>query len=187
LKNYKKIKIACIGWGSLIWNPENLACQNKWFEDGPLLPIEFTRISGNNRVTLIIDKNSSPVRTLWSLMLHSNLDDCINSLMTREGTTKENIHYTSANDTCEDKFESLIKKWLLEKHIDLAIWTGLSFSKKTNSKRPTVVEIIKHLEQLTGTERSIAEEYIRLAPRQIDTEYRREIENKLGWKYLQGK
>ena len=29
--------------------------ENKWFEDGPLLPIEFTRQSDNGRMTLIID------------------------------------------------------------------------------------------------------------------------------------
>ena len=148
---------------------------------------EFTRVSSNNRVTLIIEENSSPVRTLWSLMLHSNLDDCINALMTREGTTKENIHYTSVNDTSEDNIKSTIKKWLSEKNIVSAIWTGLSYSKKTNNKRPALRDIVKHLEQLAGNERRFAEEYIRNAPRQIDTEYRREIENKLGWKWLQEK
>lgn len=181
------MKIACIGWGSLIWNTESLACQNKWFEDGPLLPIEFTRISSNNRVTLIIDENSNPVRTLWSLMLPSNIDDCINSLMIREGTTKENIHYTSLNDKSEDIIKSTIRRWLSEKNLDSAIWTALSYSKKTNNKRPDLQDIVKHLEQLTVNERRLAEEYIRNAPRQIDTEYRREIENKLGWKFMQEK
>ncbi len=176
------MKIACIGWGSLIWKPESLACQNKWFEDGPILPIEFTRISSNNRVTLIIDENSAPVRTLWSLMIPSNIDDCIESLEKREGTTKENIHFTTTNSNCEKDIKITINKWLTEKNIDAAIWTGLSFSRKTNNKRPTLFEIINHLEQLTGNERIFAEEYIRNAPRQIDTEYRREIENKMGWK-----
>ena len=63
------MKIACIGWGSLIWMPENLMIQNKWFEDGPMLPIEFARQSDNGRITLIIDEFARPVRTLWSLIL----------------------------------------------------------------------------------------------------------------------
>ena len=62
------MKIACIGWGSLIWNSGVLKIRNKWYEDGPILPIEFSRISDDGRVTLIIDKSGTPVRTLWALM-----------------------------------------------------------------------------------------------------------------------
>ncbi|MBL0261021.1 MAG: hypothetical protein IPQ10_08135 [Saprospiraceae bacterium] len=115
-------------------------------------------------------------------MLPSNIDECIESLKKREGTTKENIHFTTINSNCEDVIKLTITKWLKEKDIDAAIWTGLSFSKKTKNERPTLSDIINHLEQLTGDERRFAEEYIRNAPKQIDTEYRREIENKLGWR-----
>jgi len=36
-------KIACIGWGSLIWDPRDLLVQREWFKDGALLPVEFAR------------------------------------------------------------------------------------------------------------------------------------------------
>ena len=49
-----------------------LNIENKWFEDGPLLPIEFTRQSDNGRMTLIIDNAAKPVRTLWALMTSEN-------------------------------------------------------------------------------------------------------------------
>jgi hypothetical protein len=178
------MKIACIGWGSLIWRPESLKIQNKWFEDGPILPIEFTRISKNNRVTLIIDAKAKPVRTLWAIMLLSNLEACVESLALREGTSKTNIQMVSITDSTKDSISSIIKEWLINNNLDAAIWTSLSFSKKTEYKRPNINVILKHLESLKGTERANAEEYIRKAPLQVDTEYRREIEARFGWKCI---
>lgn len=53
------MKIACLGWGSLIWNPGDLKIKTEdWFSGGPILPIEFVRISTDKRVTLVIDEES---------------------------------------------------------------------------------------------------------------------------------
>ena len=46
------MKIAVLGWGSLIWDPKELDANNEWNNDGPFLPIEFARISNNGRLTL---------------------------------------------------------------------------------------------------------------------------------------
>ena len=176
------MKIACIGWGSLIWNPRRLKTQNKWFEDGPFLPIEFMRISSDERVTLIIDKDSKPVRTLWALMTTESLEDGLKSLKDREGTPKEDIHHVTSDDVPIDNIQETIKKWMLEKNLDAAIWTGLSYSEETNKERPDIDRIIEHLDKKIDRKTQIvAEEYIRKAPKQIDTEYRRRIEKEFGW------
>ncbi len=177
------MKIACIGWGSLIWRPDGLKIQNKWFEDGPLLQIEFARQSDNDRITLIIDnhKETRPVRTLWTLMTTENLDEGKLSLRDREGTVDKNIHSVLTNEVTEDQVKTIIKNWLLVKGLDAAIWTGISYGKKTNSSRPTVDYVINHLKGLEYEKRKVAEEYIRKVPRQIDTIYRRRIEMELGW------
>ena len=92
------MKIACIGWGSLIWNPRNLKIRQKWFEDGPLLPIEFARQSGDKRITLVIEEKSDPIRTLWALMSVNDIKEAKESLRKREGCSEEKIAVLKSTD-----------------------------------------------------------------------------------------
>jgi hypothetical protein len=178
------MKIACLGWGSLIWRPESLPIQNKWFEDGPILPIEFARISSDDRVTLIIDNKAKPIRTLWSLMTTSSLDLAIEALKQREGAkVVESIHFVKLGMENLTVIQKDILKWIIEKNLDAAIWTGLSYSNKTKNKKPSCKFIINHLSHLDYNKKKNAEEYIRRAPIQIDTEYRRQIEAEFGWTF----
>lgn len=176
------MKIACLGWGSLIWRQENLQIQNKWFDDGPILPIEFSRHSDNDRLTLVIDEEAKPVRVLWALMTTDNIQLAIKSLKEREGIKKDGlIHFVKSIDTDGSLIKLTIIQWLKSKNIDAAIWTGLSFSDKTNKARPTIEYVLNHLRTLEYTKRRTAEEYIRKAPKQIDTDFRRKIESEFGW------
>lgn len=51
--------IAILGWGSLIWCPGNLRIRGPWRHDGPVLPIEFARISADGRLTLVVHRSTS--------------------------------------------------------------------------------------------------------------------------------
>lgn len=176
------MKIACIGWGSLIWRPESLPIHNKWFEDGPIIPIEFTRHSSDDRITLIIDEQANPVRTLWALMTTSNINQAIEALKQREGAKKtEAIHYINTDTKHATGIKNEILKWLQTMNLDAAVWTGLSYSDKTKKQRPSIDYVLNHLKNLEHSKRKHAEEYIRKAPKQIDTEFRRQIEFTFGW------
>ena len=48
------------GWGSLIWDPRELPIQRHWFEDGPLIRLEFARESADKRIMLVISVLHAP-------------------------------------------------------------------------------------------------------------------------------
>lgn len=178
---FENKKIACIGWGSLIWNPKDLKITGEWFKDGPKLPLEFVRKSKDGRITLVIDTDSTSLQTLWVRMNTNNLGEAILSLKEREESDK--IEFVKATDTVTDPIKKEIVEWLQMKKIDVAIWTGLG-SKFDTNRRPTLEEVITYLKNLDVTPKKIAEEYIRKAPEQITTAYRKEIERVLGWAHV---
>ncbi|MFZ0511722.1 MAG: hypothetical protein WAM14_08965 [Candidatus Nitrosopolaris sp.] len=87
------MNIACVGWGSLIWDPRDLPIQRCWFKDSPqaLLPIEFARHSSNDRITLVIVPDARYVRSLWTPMIVPDIDTAKIKLAECEGIKKEHI------------------------------------------------------------------------------------------------
>lgn len=172
--------IACLGWGSLIWDSRELPIQRKWFEDGPLLRVEFLRQSQDNRITLVLDESAIPVRSLWALMDSGDLQDAKESLRTREGCKIDHIASWSRGETCSTKIVE-ISEWAAVRGIDSVIWTGLPPKFGVKEIVPSIDEVISHLRGLCGAAKDNAERYIRRTPPQIDTAYRRRIESELGW------
>ena len=80
------MKIGILAWGSLIWDPGTLRLAGNWIEGGPVLPIEFSRVSDNGRLTLVIDeKHGVDVPTRNALSALDDLDETITDLQKREG------------------------------------------------------------------------------------------------------
>ena len=67
------MKIAVLAWGSLVRDRRNLRGAAKFAPNGPLLPIEFCRVSGDGRLTLVIDETFGAICTTYSVP--SALDD----------------------------------------------------------------------------------------------------------------
>lgn len=183
------MKIACLGWGSLIWNPKSIPISGDWFDDGPNLPIEFARESADGRITLVLTNVDYQVRSLWAFLSSENLDDAKKALAAREGISDENIKYSIGFwDEKSGKSHGLcateIGAWAEHLNIDAVVWTNLKCGFKGKSNRgtmPSCADILEHLQSLPSESTKVAKEYICKAPIQIDTEYRRQIQDNLGW------
>ena len=92
------MKIAILGWGSLLWD-RNSAFDDQigdWKFDGPELPLEFSRISQkrSNALTLMIDTlNGTNCTVAYALSKRKSPDDAICDLRSREGTVLRRIGY----------------------------------------------------------------------------------------------
>ena len=174
--------IACLGWGSLIWCPRDLPIRSNWFDDGPLIPLEFARQSKDERITLVIVRRARPVQSLWALMDSNNLECAREKLRVREGNTNTKyIGHWSRGSQSPDEIPEL-REWAHARNIDSVVWTALPPKFEGQNRRlPSVEDVLGHLQELPDAQREKAKEYIRRAPRQIDTAYRRRIETELQW------
>jgi hypothetical protein len=75
--------------------------------------------------------------------------------------------------------------WANAHGVDNVIWTALPPKFGDKDRTPAIDEVLNHLKRLEGSRRDNAERYVRLAPSQIDTAYRRRIEAELGWTPLE--
>lgn len=182
------LKIAILGWGSLIWNPQNLKFDKSigWQPNGPILPIEFARISNDGRLTLVITDNGSKNQVFYCVSSYDKLDEAILDLAIREGSGRGSIgHYDKNQDKYNKpsfKYKQEIKEWIGKLDIDAVIWTDLSEKWSVKSGSDIIPDNrIEYLKSLRGNTSVIAEEYIRKTPIQIKTKYRVLIEGELNW------
>lgn len=184
------MNIACLGWGSLIWDIKDLPVKGEWQDDGPMLPIEFARQSEDDRITLVIVPGKKPVRSLWSLLSSSSLLDAKEALCRREGISEKNIHVhigavERGEDISSDDIKKTIHDWMKPLEIDAVIWTALPPKFKGNDYViPSKEQVVEHLNDLTGKAKLKSEKYVRKAPKQVITEYRSYIEKSLCWKRI---
>jgi hypothetical protein len=184
------MKIAVIGWGSLIWDPCDLPKEGTWQEDGPDLPIEFSRISRDARLTLVIDQtDGKTVKALYVLSPRTALDDAREDLRKREQTSDENIGWvdivgkTDSYQTYpkQANVHEIIKKWCQEHRYDAAVWTALTSNfRKETDREFSVVAAMEYLAALPKNVRKEALRYIKNAPDCVDTPVRKETEKRFA-------
>jgi hypothetical protein len=176
------MKIAILGWGSLIWDQRDLPTLGVWQKGGPVLPIEFSRISSDRRLTLVIDEeNGVPVQTRYAESGSGTLNQAIEDLRKREDTSKSMIGVASKTINNAKAGSDAVKAWDPDHKWDAVIWTGLPSNFEDKEHVPFTVENgLVYLSGLFGEKRAKALEYIDRAPEEVITPLRQALVEK-GW------
>jgi hypothetical protein len=184
------VRIAILGWGSLIWDPRDLPREGAWQEGGPVLPIEFSRISSDGRLTLVIDPdNDELVPTRFVLSPRADLEDAISDLCVREGAKSKRVGYVDLKHQKEnirvERVAGTIRDWAKTHGFDAVVWTDLcpNFEKQFKKKievRFSVETAVKYLDELPKSVAARARKYINNAPPEVDTPLRRKL-RETGW------
>jgi hypothetical protein len=185
------VKSAVLAWGSLVWDPRELQTAGDFVANGPLLPIEFCRISADGRLTLAIDETFGAVcKTYSAPSALDSLDAAIDNLRLREGMP--NAHSVGfvapasgrQSDVAIERHPeavATISAWAASSSYDAAIWTALksNFDEPAKAGEPfSVSAAIQYLETLESDDpakfaRALA--YIRNAPSEVETPVRERV------------
>lgn len=179
------IKVAILGWGSLLWDPspdfdERLEA---WQTDGPILPLEFSRVSETRgkALTLVVDeKNGSQCQVAYAMTKRKSPEDAVADLRCREGTVLAKIgcFFSDGSRKAQSHSEqtlAAISVWAKAKSLDVVVWTDLSsnFPRKSIKKKEfTVPNAIEHLQSLGASGKARAAEYVWRAPDFVTTPLR---------------
>lgn len=179
------MKIAVIAWGSLIWDARDLAITSDFEPNGPRLLIEFSRISGDGRLTLVIDEEQGvDCVTYCATCLLGDLGAAIENLRVREGMPgPKGVGFVDiASEKCSDravkrhpKAVARIKAWAKSGDYDAVIWTALAsnFHEQEKASEPFSVEAaVRYLGHLDAAVLKGALNYMRQAPPEVQTPVR---------------
>jgi hypothetical protein len=164
--------VAIIGWGSLIWRPGDLAYDRLlgWRAGGPRLPLEFSRLSSDGRLTLVIDPRSGVmVPTRFATSSLATLDRVIRNLADREGISDDGLigFVDTSGETGRAGAPGVIadlSTWTRDNGFSYTVWTDLTA--KTGF---TLEWAMTYLQELRGVKLKRAREYILRAPQEIRT------------------
>jgi hypothetical protein len=187
------MQIAVLGWGSLVWDPDTLKQYriSGFRPGGPELPLEFSRVSSDGRLTLVIDEEygQKKLPTRYAVGEWPNLDSAKLALFEREMRRKlrqkekieDSIGYTDRqaveasinSDLCHKTAHDLILPWLQASNFDGVIWTALPSNFREKRKFSFSIDrAVTYLQSLPLDCQEKALEYFEKAPEEVQTPLR---------------
>ena len=196
-----RINICVLGWGSLIWNEGHLCLGGNFQNNGPALKLEFSRLSSDGRLTLVIDEiQGETCMTFHAVSAFKDLDSAIGNLWIRENKEgavlpfdlrkQKTVGFYDLTSGISSEIAAerhphaveTIKAWVSANGYDAVVWTALGSNfhepKKANESF-SVEAAIRYLESLEKLKLEKALHYIRKAPQEVQTPVRAAVN--LGW------
>ena len=183
---------AVIGYGSLIWDLDDLAphVEGQWtLYSGPQLPLEFSIVSAKRRRGLALAIDYKHGQSCPSCIINSSsntIEKAVQNLAARERTSDKNIGFIERNSWAARSRSittlSAVRNWLSDTDYAGAVWTdGASNFETALGVTFSVAAAIAHLRKLEGESAAEAKSYITLAPEKVDTPLRRALSEQSWW------
>lgn len=185
------MRIAVLAWGSLVWDRRDLMLAGEFEPTGPSLPLEFSRVSRDRRLTLVIDEaRGTPCTTYAAPSIFSDLDEAIDNLRRREdmpgpaGVGFVDAHDRRRGDTARQRHPHAvvaIEDWAMRAGYRAVIWTALAsnFHEPDRAGAPFSVEAaLAYLAALDGPCLEVALRYFRNAPQEIRSALREAVDRR---------
>ena len=185
-------KIAVIGFGSLLWDLDDLApkVSGEWkMYEGPILPLEFSLVSRKRHyaLALVIDYgDGAPCPTCVIDSVRSEIGAAIVDLANRERMEPTNIGFVDRNTgeshSHREETRNTFWNWIEDSTYDGAVWTDGERNFKALTGRAFSLKTAQdHLRSLQGISLEEARRYIRNAPARVETPLRRALEGAPWW------
>ena len=190
-------KIAVIGFGSLLWDLDDLApkVSGEWkMYEGPVLPLEFSLVSRKRHyaLALVIDYgDGAPCPTCVIDSVRSEIGTAVVDLANRERMEPANIGFVDRNTGKSHSLREETRKtfwnWIEDRDYDGAVWTdGERNFEALTGKAFNLQTAQDHLRSLQGISLEEARRYIRNAPARVETPLRRALEGAPWWRHDPG-
>lgn len=177
-------RVAILGWGSLLWDPNPVfdAWHDPWQFDGPVLNIEFSRISESRggALTLVLDnKHGAATQVAYCLSKRDQISEAVADLVKRERTSSKQIGFVHASGRARHRNEivgNTIAEWRATTSFEGVVWTDLAsnFEEKTGQSF-SVDAAVQYVENLGEDGRLLVLQYIVKAPDFVRTPLRRAL------------
>ncbi|MEM8571988.1 MAG: hypothetical protein AAGG56_13940 [Pseudomonadota bacterium] len=189
--------IAILGWGSLLWDLDDLApkVRGAWqWRAGPRLPMEFSRISVKRLQALVLcldPAEGQPCATHAIASIRTDLAQARTDLAARERAPLHRIGWATPDGPGESRLPEippLIASWCRAQGWKGAVWTDLepNFADQTGDAF-TLPRAITYLQSLEGASLAEAHRYIRQAPSTTRTPLRRALSRNTWWRSLRNR